>query len=222
MPKGGDRPACSVPGCSREHRGHGYCNMHYQRWLKTGDVGGAKRSRRYPPNLDDGRPIDEHLKELFIKGIRKLDNGCWVCDTAYSMNTGYTEVKIGRGSMGLFRQTTHTLSYQYFHDSIPEGMLVCHSCDNRACCNPKHLFLGSYLDNQGDMAVKDRVAFGERHYGAKLTEADVLKIYELGKSGLFHREIADLFGVSRSRIGTILNGTDWKRLYKRRAPRKGA
>jgi hypothetical protein len=163
---------------------------------------------------DDGRPIEEHLLEKFLRGIRKLENGCWVCDTAYPMNQGYTEVKIGRGKRGIVRACTHVLSYQHFRGEIQQGMLVCHTCDFRPCCNPEHLFTGTYLDNQADMAEKDRVAFGAKHYRAKLTEADVIEIYRLGRTGMLHREIAKQFGVSRSRVGTILNGTNWKRLYK--------
>jgi len=163
---------------------------------------------------DDAVPIEEHLFRKFLAGIRKLENGCWVCDGSYPMNQGYTEIKIGRGSKGVFRESVHVLSFKHFNGPIPEGMLVCHTCDFRPCCNPDHLFLGTYLDNQGDMAAKNRVAFGERHYRAKLTESDVIQIYELGKSGKIHREIADRFGVSRSRIGTIMNGKDWTRLYK--------
>ncbi len=217
MPRGKDKPTCTVPGCSREHRAHGYCNMHYQRWKKTGSVGAVDAARRTPANLDDGRSMDEHVMELFLSGIRKLENGCWVCDTAYPMSEGYTEVKIGRGSMGIFRQCTHVLSYQHFRGPIPDGELVCHTCDFRPCCNPDHLFSGTYLDNQGDMAAKDRVAFGERHYNAKLTDADVIAIYKMGRAGIKQKEIALQFGVSRSRIGSILNGTAWTRLYARRA-----
>lgn len=186
--------------------------MHYQRWKKTGTIGGISAARRIPADLDDGRSMDEHLMDLFLSGIHKLENGCWVCDTAFPMNQGYTEVKIGRGSKGgVFRQTTHVLSYQHFHGPIPDGKLVCHTCDFRPCCNPEHLFPGTYLDNQGDMAAKDRVAFGERHYRAKLTEADVIEIRRLGGSTT-HRELAQLFGVSRSRIGQILSGKSWTRL----------
>ncbi len=195
--------------------------MHYQRWLKTGKTGSVNRARREPPNLDDGRPMQQHLTSMLLNGIRKRKNGCWVCDNAYSMNTGYTEIKIGRGSLGIFRQTTHTLSYEHFLGAIPSGMLVCHRCDNRACCNPSHLFLGTYADNQGDMATKDRVAFGERHYNAKLTEEDVLLIRELSPS-VSAEALAERFGVTAKNIWHILRGDTWVRLYKRRAPRKRA
>lgn len=213
MPKGLDRPECKVRGCKRPHRGHGYCNMHYQRWMKTGEVGPAGRSRREPSDLDDGRSIEDHLIELFLKGIRKLKSGCWVCDNAYAMNTGYTEVKIRRGSNGIFRSTTHTLSFRHFKGPIPEGVLVCHRCDNRKCCNPEHLFLGDYSVNQADMASKDRVAFGDRHYNARLTSEDVLAIYKMHRNGKSQVSIAKCFDVSHGTIYSVTNGKTWRRLY---------
>ena len=189
--------------------------MHYQRWLRTGKAGGAKRSRPEPADFDDGRSMEEHLVEKFLSGIRKLKGGCWVCDAAYDMNTGYTEVKIGRGKKGIFRCTTHTLSYRHFKGPIPEGILVCHRCDNRKCCNPGHLFLGDYSVNQADMASKNRVAFGERHYNAKLTSDQVLAIYEMYRHGESQVSIANCFGVSGNAVRHIVTGNTWRRLYHR-------
>lgn len=166
---------------------------------------------------DDGRSMDDHLMDKFLRGIKKLENGCWICETAFPMNQGYSEVKIGRGKKGIFRQTVHILSYRHFKGPVPDEMLVCHTCDFRPCCNPDHLFPGTYLDNQRDMAEKDRVSFGEHHYKAKLTDDDVIAIYQLGGTGITHQAIADRFGVSRQRVGSILNGTDWRRLYEQHA-----
>jgi hypothetical protein len=109
------------------------------------------------------------------------------------------------------RQTTHVLSYQHFNGRIGKGKFVCHSCDNPSCCNPEHLFLGTAKDNQSDMAGKDRVQHGSRHYRAKLSEKDIPVIRSLCQSGVGHQTVADRYGVCRQTIEHIVHGRTWKR-----------
>lgn len=78
-------------------------------------------------------------------------NDCWVWKGAKTFN-GYGRVSVaGRGTLRI-----HRYSFEVTNGDIPRGMLVLHSCDNRLCFNPKHLFLGTYKDNSEDMKTKGR------------------------------------------------------------------
>lgn len=70
----------------------------------------------------------------------------------------------------------HRFAWILAHGQIPEGLLVCHKCDNRACCNPAHLFLGTHRDNSQDSVKKGRWLSGERSPRAKLTDSQVAEI----------------------------------------------
>lgn len=59
--------------------------------------------------------------------------------------------------------TAHRVSWELHRGPIPNSLMVLHHCDNRPCCNPDHLFLGTQLDNITDCVSKKRNAFGARH-----------------------------------------------------------
>ena len=79
-----------------------------------------------------------------------IDQGCWNW-TAYKNNEGY-----GRLRAGGEKVLAHRLSYSIFKGEIAEGLFVCHTCDNPACINPEHLFLGTHQDNVSDCVAKGR------------------------------------------------------------------
>lgn len=112
----------------------------------------------------------------------------------------------------------HRVAYELTHGTIPEGMLVCHRCDVRACCNPAHLFLGTPADNTRDMIEKGRslwqakphlIARGEAAGCVRLTEEQVREIRESAANGQFHHEIAKRFGVSRAAVGRVVTRRSW-------------
>lgn len=101
----------------------------------------------------------------------------------------------------------HRIAWVYEHGEIPEGMFLCHSCDNRACVNVDHLFLGTPQDNSSDMVAKKRQMHGEKHYNAKLSEADVKNIKE---SNLSSRALAKQYNVSKTNILDIKKNRIWR------------
>ena len=107
----------------------------------------------------------------------------------------------------------HRMAYMISRGPIPDGLLVCHSCDNPPCCNPDHLWVGTMLDNWKDSVQKGRNVVmgqrGENHHRAKLTDGAVVAIRDSNKSGA---ELARKYNVHHSVIGKIRNRIAWKHL----------
>lgn len=107
----------------------------------------------------------------------------------------------------------HRVSYELFVGTIIKGLLVCHKCDNRACVNPKHLFLGTQKENMSDMVTKGRSLKGVKHNLAKLTEDDVKKIREIHSiPGTNYRQTARQFNVDPALIRRIVLKNQWKHI----------
>lgn len=117
--------------------------------------------------------------------------------------------QIGRGRRGEGNTYAHIVAWEIVNGPVPEGMYVCHACDNPPCVNPRHLFLGTPADNMRDKVQKGRNLMGENAPWAKLTEGDVKLIRHLAKEGTPQREIGLRFGVSRSLVGMIVQGKRW-------------
>lgn len=131
-------------------------------------------------------------------------SGCWLWMGAPASH-GY----------GFFRYKgeilPHRVSHILFVNDIPDGMFVCHRCDNHACVNPGHLFLGSARDNMADMTAKGRRAVGSMIWGGeKLVEQSVVKIKKMIADGITNRRIADIFGVHITVIYKIRKGLIWR------------
>lgn len=104
---------------------------------------------------------------------------CWEW-TAYRKPNGY-------GSFGIDRRTTeyaHRMAYQLSVGPIPDGLYVCHRCDNPACVRPDHLFLGTQFDNMRDGAAKGRVGvdpWTHCKHGHEFTAANTATDHRSGK-----------------------------------------
>lgn len=146
------------------------------------------------------------LIDRLLKRTEVQPNGCWHWMGA-TLGKGYGQIWDGRR-----RVLTHRLSHELFIAPIPEGVCVCHKCDNPKCINPDHLFLGTQKVNLADMANKGRSTHGERNRMSKLTEASVASIREMyAAGGVTKTKLAQLFGVTTSLVSCITLGKVWKR-----------
>lgn len=106
----------------------------------------------------------------------------------------------------------HRHAYEQEHGPIPDGMKVCHECDNRPCINIEHLFLGTQAENLEDMRSKGRGAKGETHGRSMLSLEQVTAIKERlrsGKRGIV-TALARKYGVSQPTISLIKNEKTWQ------------
>ena len=105
----------------------------------------------------------------------------------------------------------HRLSWSLVKGDIPNGLCVCHRCDNRSCVNPDHLFLATSQENTADRNRKGRQAIGDNMKRSKLNPDKVRKMRKLYSDGLFtFKKIAEMYGVCAATAREAIRGTGWK------------
>lgn len=105
----------------------------------------------------------------------------------------------------------HRISWAYHNGPIPAGALVLHRCDNRVCCNPAHLFLGTHKQNTQDAITKGRFApgpfpHGDKHYNTKIPDSEIQVIRDARAAGVSQRKLGRKYGVSKTQIRRIERG----------------
>lgn len=132
------------------------------------------------------------------------EDECWNWKGG-QQSKGYGSFGVGGGKTAL----AHRVAYEFERGPIPDGLLVRHRCDNRLCCNPAHLELGTIADNNRDAVERGRTAKGEQNGNAKLTAEQVREIRRLRsveKKKI--EELARLYRMHPQSIARIV-----KRLY---------
>lgn len=187
---------CCVAGCggSIYVASRGLCSRHYNRLRVTGTTHPGARPRA---------PFEERLwRQIDRRGADE----CWPW-SAKSKIAGYGV--IGRGGRSSSKVLAHRAVWELANGPIPEGpghhgMVVMHTCDNRLCCNPAHLVLGTQSENVRDMDRKGRrktkAQYGENHGNATFSTADIAYIRASPKT---NKELTQEFGCGRSSIGHI-------------------
>ena len=156
--------------------------------------------------------MDDWADRFWEKVDVRGKDECWEW-TGAKGSCGYGQLKVS-GRM----QTASRLAWELEHGPIPEGICVCHICDNPACVNPAHLFLGTHRDNVYDMIEKGRGnvllhPVGIHHPNSKLSEDDVREIRRLYATGKFlQKQLGKRFGVARTQIGNIVRRECWAHL----------
>lgn len=154
-----------------------------------------------------GRRKEENLPRFMLKVKKTLT--CWLWTGKINVANGYGVFLYHPEKNAPAREyAAHRCAYLLFIGPIPNNKVVRHTCDNKWCVNPKHLKLGTYLDNMQDAVVRGRIATGDK-VQAKLDVSKVRKIRKLRKKGMAIYKIAKLFEVDLRSIERVLSGESY-------------
>lgn len=126
------RGICSITACLKPHRSLGFCEAHYQQFVRTGD-----------PIAGVVLPGEERFNARF----EKKDSGCWEW-TGYTSSNGY-----GKISIDAHEWAAHRWSYVSAFGKISDGLVVDHLCYNKICVNPDHLRTATIAENNLNLPV---------------------------------------------------------------------
>lgn len=163
------------------------------------------------PNHFTRDDIPERFRIRFWErvDVRGPDD-CWNWTGAIAAGYGQYSIRIDRHRVRGFK--ANRFAYVMEHGETPGDLFVLHSCDNPICCNPRHLWPGTPLDNMNDMHAKRRGNYGERHHKSKLTldqVAEIRESYIPRHPEYGQRALARKFGVYHGTIGRIIRGEFW-------------
>lgn len=154
----------------------------------------------------------KRLLKSFEKHVIRQD-GCWswkgpIDHGGYPVMSCKRDIGPDRG---------HKASWIIHKGLIEKGKHICHTCDNRICTNPDHLWSGTHKENNDDKIAKGRanwvkppLKIGSKNGSSVLKEEQVKEIYKLLEKGLTHRDIGRQYGVSKTTIWRIVHKKNWK------------
>jgi len=136
--------------------------------------------------------------------VGRLGEGCWEYG-GHVNNRGY-----GVFSVEGIRVKAHRFVWAIARGPIPDGLNICHRCDNTVCVNPAHLYIGTQAANMHDSVRKGR----KRAWGLqKLDAHQVLEIRARCAAGERQIDVATAFGIARNTVSGIVNRKSWAHLH---------
>lgn len=136
-----------------------------------------------------------------LKYLIDESTGCHICISHKPNKLGYIVLSDN--------QYLHRKVYKDNFGSIPEGMVIRHTCDHRACANPEHLTAGTQAENIQDKVIRNRQSKGTHRPDAKLNDEKALFILN---SDMKYKKLAELFNVSETVIKFIKTRRTWKHI----------
>lgn len=151
----------------------------------------------------------QEAERFWSKVDRRGDDECWLW-LAGRRETGYGQFELGRKPERK-NARAHRVAYELLVGEIPSNMMLCHHCDNRACVNPRHLFIGTAADNARDMFAKGRgyvpaPRYGEAHHSAKFSSQAAAQAIADVRAGTPKRAVARRLGVDVRTVRSWVSG----------------
>lgn len=153
---------------------------------------------------DEAKTVRTATAAWFWRRVERSD-GCWVWQGATAADGYGCLIRAGRSLLA------HRYSYALTFGPIPDGLFVCHHCDNRPCVRPEHLYLGTVQDNSRDAVERGRLPRGEAHRNARLTEQIIREIRARHAGGTATTNaLAREYGLYSGHVSDILHRRLWK------------